>query len=110
LLRTGLSQLSCETLSKYDWNLSTEQEVFSRSLGDFQNIFEVNLFTLTNIFLQVKNDHVAPVYIINLLISDLIQLCCITAWKYVWNHIIFTTYIFGVLASVGFMVCISLER
>ncbi|MEQ2238671.1 hypothetical protein ILYODFUR_035550, partial [Ilyodon furcidens] len=58
-----------------------------------------------------RKDHCAPVYIINLLISDLIQLCCLAAWKAGEFHdIIEYSYTFALMASVGFMVCISLER
>ncbi|XP_047459483.1 G-protein coupled receptor 4-like [Mugil cephalus] len=60
---------------------------------------------------MVRKDHGAPVYVINLLISDIIQLICMIGWVtnscnlmflYIYNH--------GLLSSVGFMVCISLER
>ncbi|XP_072247625.1 P2Y purinoceptor 8-like [Leuresthes tenuis] len=70
----------------------------------------LTLGAIAAVYSLVRNDHVAPVYIINLLISDLIQLCCITVRKYVLNDIIYFTYFYGVMASVGFMVCISLER
>ncbi|XP_053189556.1 G-protein coupled receptor 4-like [Scomber japonicus] len=62
----------------------------------------------------VRHDHVAPIYVINLLISDLIQLCCMATLlgnlKGVLFFIILSIHLFGVTASVGFMVCISLER
>ncbi|XP_044228185.1 mas-related G-protein coupled receptor member B1-like [Thunnus albacares] len=64
--------------------------------------------------LKVQNNNVAPIFIINLLISDIIQLCCMIVevakpdWKN--EEIFFYIYCFGVLASVGFMVCIALER
>ncbi|XP_078016935.1 G-protein coupled receptor 4-like [Epinephelus lanceolatus] len=63
----------------------------------------------------VKNDHVAPVYVINLLISDLIQLCCMIVWvaqpegSKIYK-IIFIIYYSGLVASVCFMLCIALER
>lgn len=63
------------------------------------------------ISLQIQKDHSAPVYVINLFISDLIQLCCLAAWKAGELHdIIGYSYIFALISSVGFMVCISLER
>ncbi|XP_067466970.1 ovarian cancer G-protein coupled receptor 1-like [Thunnus thynnus] len=64
--------------------------------------------------LKVQNNNVAPIYIINLLISDIIQFCCMIVkkarpdWKN--NEIFYYIYCFGVLASVGFMVCVALER
>ncbi|XP_053189552.1 ovarian cancer G-protein coupled receptor 1-like, partial [Scomber japonicus] len=62
----------------------------------------------------VRDDHVPPIYVINLLISDLIQLCCMAILlgnpEGVLNFIIFSIYIIGLMASVCFMVCISLER
>ncbi|XP_041659567.1 ovarian cancer G-protein coupled receptor 1-like [Cheilinus undulatus] len=63
----------------------------------------------------VKNGQVAPVYIINLFISDLIQFCCLIAGhakpegemiEIIGDPI----YRCGLMTSVGFMVCISLER
>uniref|UniRef100_A0A8P4KSE8 G-protein coupled receptors family 1 profile domain-containing protein n=1 Tax=Dicentrarchus labrax TaxID=13489 RepID=A0A8P4KSE8_DICLA len=76
------------------------------------------LFTLMAIYAlysQVRNDHVAPIYVINLLISDLIQLVCLTVLvaspedqKIV--KILLLIADCCLLASVGFMVCIALER
>ncbi|XP_044228179.1 ovarian cancer G-protein coupled receptor 1-like isoform X2 [Thunnus albacares] len=64
--------------------------------------------------LKVQNNNVAPIFIINLLISDIIQFCCMIVlvakpdWKN--EEIFYYIYCFGVLASVGFMVCVALER
>ena len=63
----------------------------------------------------MKNDHVAPIYIINLLISDVIQLCCmivdvVPLQDRKLYYIAFCMYYFAMIASVGFMVCIALER
>ncbi|XP_029006392.3 proto-oncogene Mas-like, partial [Betta splendens] len=63
--------------------------------------------------LQVKKDNVAPIFVINLLVSDVIQLCALivmlkgNTFAY---HVSYTMYTIGVLASVGFMLCIALER
>ncbi|XP_014876022.1 mas-related G-protein coupled receptor member H-like [Poecilia latipinna] len=63
------------------------------------------------VYLLIKKDHVTPVYIINLLLSDLIQLCCMIAENLVnGNVIVHYTYFYGLMVSIGFMVCISLER
>ncbi|KAM4600216.1 G-protein coupled receptor 4-like [Fundulus diaphanus] len=59
----------------------------------------------------MQKGRVAPVYIINLHISDLIQLCCLTSFKVgEYNEMSYYIYMFGEMVSVGFMVCISLER
>ncbi|XP_067467165.1 ovarian cancer G-protein coupled receptor 1-like [Thunnus thynnus] len=63
----------------------------------------------------VQNNNVAPIYIINLLISDIIQLCCMIIWEAEpedgkIDEILFYIYYHSVLVSVGFMVCVALER
>ena len=78
-------------------------------------MFSAALFISTIVFLQVQNNNVAPIYIINLLISDIIQLCCMIvklAKPMGWNiyEIPFNIYYYSMLASVGFMVCVALER
>ena len=74
-------------------------------------MFPAALFISTIVFLQVKNVHVAPIYIINLLISDIIQFCCMIVRVAKPRNLIFNfIYYYSLLASVGFMVCIALER
>ncbi|XP_073337571.1 uncharacterized protein [Pagrus major] len=63
----------------------------------------------------VRKDHVAPISVINLLISDLIQLCCLIVVVAGEEESIifkfgFYLYDVGLMASVGFMVCVALER
>ncbi|XP_053189561.1 G-protein coupled receptor 4-like [Scomber japonicus] len=62
----------------------------------------------------VQHSHVAPIYVINLLISDLIQIGGMAMWlgkpKGVLAMITYYTHVHGIIASVCFMVCISLER
>ncbi|XP_067361595.1 G-protein coupled receptor 4-like [Channa argus] len=64
--------------------------------------------------IQVRNDHVVPIYIINLLISDLIQICSTTAElaKPEKSLVEYSSviYLVSVTANIGFMVCVSLER
>ncbi|XP_034538251.1 ovarian cancer G-protein coupled receptor 1-like [Notolabrus celidotus] len=69
------------------------------------------MFTSTSILLQVRQGQVAPIYVINLLISDIIQLCCMIAFVSK-DETLMTDIVYdcGLLSSVGFMVCISLER
>uniref|UniRef100_A0A3B5MIJ3 G-protein coupled receptors family 1 profile domain-containing protein n=1 Tax=Xiphophorus couchianus TaxID=32473 RepID=A0A3B5MIJ3_9TELE len=64
---------------------------------------------LVSIFL-VKKGNCAPVYVVNLLISDLIQLCSSIALMAHKHNVPFFSYMIGLMASVGFMVCLSLER
>ncbi|XP_026165097.1 G-protein coupled receptor 4-like [Mastacembelus armatus] len=75
----------------------------------------LTLLAIYAVYSLVEKDRAAPVYVINLLISDLVQLCCMIAEvaqpKHVQIHdVFFYIYYFGVMASVGFMVCIALER
>ncbi|XP_042290131.1 G-protein coupled receptor 4-like, partial [Thunnus maccoyii] len=74
----------------------------------------LTLVAIYSLYFQVQNNNVAPIYIINLLISDIIQFCYMIVevaepdWKI---YVIFLyIYDFGLMASVGFMVCIALER
>ncbi|XP_028279918.1 G-protein coupled receptor 4-like isoform X1 [Parambassis ranga] len=73
------------------------------------------IVTIGTLYYLVRKDHVAPVYIINLLTSDIIQLCSMVMKEEVFNdwktyQIFYCSYYFGLLVSVGFMLCISLER
>ncbi|KAM4599522.1 uncharacterized protein V3H82_005453 [Fundulus diaphanus] len=71
----------------------------------------LTLIVIVAILLQVKKDQGAPVYVINLLFSDLIQFCGrITHLVKSRYGIGYPIMNFGLIASVGFMVCISLER
>ena len=72
-------------------------------------------FTFANVSLQVRKNHVAPIYVINLLISDLIQLCCLIIWvaeekKSITYNVGSLLYSVGLMVSICFMVCIALER
>ncbi|XP_060896384.1 G-protein coupled receptor 4-like [Labrus mixtus] len=73
----------------------------------------LTLMTIYALFSLVRKDHVAPIYVINLLISDLIQLCCMIILEtelYQTHAIVYNIYCCGLGISVGFMVCVSLER
>ncbi|XP_038586212.1 G-protein coupled receptor 4-like isoform X2 [Micropterus salmoides] len=75
----------------------------------------LTLLAIYSLYSMVRRDHVAPIYVINLLISDLIQLCFMIADVVPtvdrWTHEIFVyIYISALFASVYFMVCIALER
>jgi len=71
--------------------------------------------TFPNVFWQVMNDRVGPIYVINLLISDLIQFCgMIFEMAQPKDRTVIDTftyiYVYCLVASVCFMVCIALER
>ncbi|XP_047459491.1 mas-related G-protein coupled receptor member X2-like [Mugil cephalus] len=72
----------------------------------------LTLLAICSLCFLVRKDHGAPLYIINLLISDLVQLLCMTSGvAYIgllW--VVDFIYYYGLFTSVGFMVCISLER
>ncbi|XP_049455615.1 G-protein coupled receptor 4-like [Epinephelus fuscoguttatus] len=75
----------------------------------------LTLMAIYALYSQVRNDHVAPIYIINLLISDVIQFCymiieVVLAENLMIYVIFFNIYIYCLQASVGFMVCVALER
>ncbi|XP_039639946.1 mas-related G-protein coupled receptor member B2-like [Perca fluviatilis] len=82
----------------------------------------LTLIAIYSLYSQVRNDHVAPIYVINLLISDIVQLCymiCVVALpQSVMKSMIDVTiaiifqlmYIYSLMTSVCFMVCIALER
>ncbi|XP_044229424.1 G-protein coupled receptor 4-like [Thunnus albacares] len=64
--------------------------------------------------LKVQNNNVAPIFIINLLISDIIQFCYMIVLVAKPDGKIYEIfcyiYYYSVMASVGFMVCVALER
>ncbi|XP_059215311.1 G-protein coupled receptor 4-like [Centropristis striata] len=75
----------------------------------------LTLVAIYSLYSLVQKDHVAPIYVINLLISDLIQVFCMVVWVAQPEDIdiygyVYYVYYFGVVASVCFMVCIALER
>ncbi|XP_038586204.1 G-protein coupled receptor 4-like isoform X2 [Micropterus salmoides] len=75
----------------------------------------LTLMAIYAFYSMVRSDQVAPIYVINLLITDLIQFCYMiveVAPNVDRNIKIIFIYIYlsAVFASVYFMVCISLER
>ncbi|XP_038586193.1 G-protein coupled receptor 4-like [Micropterus salmoides] len=75
----------------------------------------LTLVAIYALYSMVRSDHVAPIYLINLLISDLIQFCCMIVQvvpnvdekiSEIFSHI----YISALFASVYFMVCVALGR
>ncbi|XP_028458769.1 G-protein coupled receptor 4-like [Perca flavescens] len=74
----------------------------------------LTLVAIYALYSLVGKDHVAPIYVINLLISDLIQFCCmigrVASHEDNTARIISSIYNSSLFASVCFMLCISLER
>ncbi|XP_030296650.1 G-protein coupled receptor 4-like [Sparus aurata] len=75
----------------------------------------LTLVAIYALYLLVRDDHVAPIYVINLLITDLIQLCCMIAWpardiSHLVTLIFIWIYHHCMGASVCFMVCVAMER
>ncbi|XP_054880691.1 G-protein coupled receptor 4-like [Poeciliopsis prolifica] len=72
------------------------------------------LIVMTAVFFQVRKGQDAPVYVINLLVSDLIQLCSRIPLEFTKRNDDDEKYMnivcFSTMVSVGFMVCISFER
>lgn len=76
----------------------------------------ITLVAIYGLYFFIKADHVAPVYAINLLVSDVVQICG-NALSTVWlkdggklSDALYNFYLFGLMASVWFMVCIAAER
>ncbi|XP_074532165.1 G-protein coupled receptor 4-like [Halichoeres trimaculatus] len=74
----------------------------------------LTLVTIFALYSLVRKDHVAPIYVINLLITDLFQLCCLIVLesqpKSGFPLARLRVYYCFLLTSVGSMVCVSLER
>ncbi|XP_045898713.1 G-protein coupled receptor 4-like [Micropterus dolomieu] len=75
----------------------------------------LTLVAICALYSMVRSDHVAPIYLINLLIADLIQLCCMIGYATQSldekiTEIFICIYFSALFTSVGFMVCIALER
>ncbi|XP_042288690.1 ovarian cancer G-protein coupled receptor 1-like [Thunnus maccoyii] len=75
----------------------------------------LTLLAIYSLYSQVQNNNVAPIFIINLLISDIFQFCYMIYEVGKTEDLtififFFIIYCFGLMVSVGFMVCIALER
>ncbi|XP_043992353.1 mas-related G-protein coupled receptor member A7-like [Gambusia affinis] len=72
------------------------------------------IIVMIAVFSQVKKDLGAPVYVINLLIADLIQLFCrflmYLLGESLYGKITAGIVLYSLLVSVEFMMCVSFER
>ncbi|XP_076141344.1 G-protein coupled receptor 68-like [Alosa pseudoharengus] len=68
----------------------------------------ITLLAIYGLYFFIRADHVAPVYVINLLISDMVQISAnpISLMK----KDVYLLYYLSLMASVWFMVCIAAER
>ncbi|KAM9353566.1 uncharacterized protein ABDE67_005953 [Symphorus nematophorus] len=115
--------------STYYNNYEYDEDYFYSAYSDTNAIFILFVVTciITSIALPltiveicvlyslVQSDQVAPIYVINLLISNLIQLCCViveVARPEIWmmSQTGYSIYHLSLVASAYFMVCIALER
>ncbi|XP_041866854.1 uncharacterized protein LOC121655968 [Melanotaenia boesemani] len=76
--------------------------------------FPLTLVVICCLCYKARRDHV-PVYYINLIISNLIQLYSMRVWVTKENHDVINklslgVYVFSVMTSLGFRMCIALER
>ncbi|XP_042358486.1 G-protein coupled receptor 4-like [Plectropomus leopardus] len=74
----------------------------------------LTLLAIYALYSLVKDDHIAPIYVINLLITDVIQLCCLIVEvsqrerpTETFSDLI---RFYCLTTSVCFMVCIAMER
>ncbi|KAG9267189.1 G-protein coupled receptor 4-like [Astyanax mexicanus] len=74
----------------------------------------VVLLAMSGLYVMTRSDCLVPVFVINLLVSDLIQIFSRPFINRVQLEtqrlIVFWIYNMGLIASIGFMVCISFER
>ncbi|XP_073336523.1 uncharacterized protein [Pagrus major] len=75
----------------------------------------LTLVAICALYFLVRADHVAPIYVINLLITDLLQLCGLIVSLAqdkipTGHHYVFSMYRYCLGVSVGFMVCVAMER
>ncbi|XP_026165612.1 G-protein coupled receptor 4-like [Mastacembelus armatus] len=71
----------------------------------------LTLLAISALISLVRDDHVAPIFVINLLISDLLQICCMILEVARLDVSIYSIFYWtALMASVGFMMCVALER
>ncbi|CAJ1066039.1 G-protein coupled receptor 4-like [Xyrichtys novacula] len=72
----------------------------------------LTLMAIYSAYFTVRSDPVAAIYVFNLIIADLIQLCCmfISEVPSARTDYIAEVYLIAVQASIGFMVSLAIER
>ncbi|XP_045921147.1 G-protein coupled receptor 4-like [Micropterus dolomieu] len=121
---TSDNKNSSNSTSDYYRNIIFETYEFNGGVASIMNVgtyiiicigLPLTLLAIYGHYSLVRSDHVAPIYVINLLITDLIQLCCMIVQVVPLKDlkiadIFIDIYLSALMASVGFMVCIALER
>ncbi|KAL2083725.1 hypothetical protein ACEWY4_021498 [Coilia grayii] len=77
--------------------------------------FPILCAAIYGLYRLIKSDHVAPICVINLLLSDMLQICSKPVWHLVpisniMHLVLYAVYSLGLMASICFMLCISAER
>ncbi|XP_026072561.1 G-protein coupled receptor 4-like [Carassius auratus] len=79
--------------------------------------FAVICLALYGLCCLLSSNHAVPLFIINLFVSDIIQICvkpvlnfCTFNLKKIVFFFVFYIYILSIVVNIGFMVCISMER
>ncbi|KAM9345111.1 mas-related G-protein coupled receptor member X1-like [Symphorus nematophorus] len=105
----------------FNINDTSQEQSFNTIASDISmyvmifTVIAIGVPSFYGLFSLVRNDHVALIYVINLFIANLIRLCCMIAdvaplpdWKII-AIVVFLDNL-ALMVSVGFTVCISLER
>ncbi|KAJ7984925.1 hypothetical protein DPEC_G00359810 [Dallia pectoralis] len=88
-----------------------EDILYVVNLTTFSIGFPLILLAIYAMYFLIRADHMAPVYVINLLIADFVQISVrLIVLFNVWGIVGEIIEFFGISASIGFMVCIALER
>ncbi|XP_058509945.1 mas-related G-protein coupled receptor member X4-like [Solea solea] len=70
----------------------------------------LTLVAIYGVLSLVRTDNEAPIYIVNLLVSDLIQFCCMIASVVAKEKTYEDVHLYSLIVSCGFMLCISVKR
>ncbi|XP_038586202.1 mas-related G-protein coupled receptor member X4-like [Micropterus salmoides] len=120
----GLYFNSTSQDQSYDYSDNTELDDYNSKLYFIMKVvtciivavgLPLTLVAIYALYSMVRSDHVVPIYVINLLITDLIQLCFMIVQvapnvdEKIYNIFLYI-YLSALFTRVYFMVCISLER